>query len=178
VELRDPFTPSTVVATCSGLVRRDLRVVAQDGKSPISFPVPAGNYYVAIRHRNHLGCMTAAPIALGTASPNLVLFADPTAPMYGTGARKTLIPGYVDALWMGNVVNNHNLKYTGSGNDRDPILVKVGSTVPTNTVSGYNVEDCNLDGVVKYTGSGNDRDPILLNVGNTTPNNVRVEQMP
>lgn len=178
VELRDATNPATIVATCSGLVRRDLRVVAQDGQSPISFPVPAGNYYVAIRHRNHLGCMTAAPMALGTASPNLVLFADPTSPMYGTGARKSLIPGYIEALWMGKTTNDGKVKYTGANNDRDPILVRVGSTVPTNVVPGYFVEDCNMDGNVKYTGSGNDRDPILVNVGSSTPNNVKVEQMP
>ena len=27
---------------------------------------------------------------------------------------------------------NGNVKYTGTGNDRDPILVNVGSNVPTN----------------------------------------------
>jgi hypothetical protein len=70
------------------------------------------------------------------------------------------------------------VKYTGSANDRDPILVGVGSTVPTNTVAGYQPIDVNLDGVVKYTGTANDRDPILVNVGGTTPNNVITEQIP
>ena len=70
------------------------------------------------------------------------------------------------------------MKYTGSSNDRDPILVTVGSTTPNNTINGYLDTDTNLDGTVKYTGSGNDRDPILIGVGSTTPNNVRVEQLP
>ena len=70
------------------------------------------------------------------------------------------------------------LMYTGSANDRDPILLKVGSTTPNNTASGYFTEDVNMDGTVKYTGAGNDRDPILVNVGSTTPNQVRQQQLP
>ncbi|HQV57199.1 MAG TPA: hypothetical protein PKV27_04240 [Ilumatobacteraceae bacterium] len=79
---------------------------------------------------------------------------------------------------MGNVVRDGGVKYTGSGNDRDPILIRVGSTTPNNTVNGYFAEDCTLNGQVKYTGSGNDRDPILVNVGSSVPTNVRVEQLP
>ncbi len=81
-------------------------------------------------------------------------------------------------LWAGNVVRNTTLKYTGESNDRDPILTAIGGTVPTNTTSGYMVEDVNLDGLVKYTGNGNDRDPILSNIGGSVPTNTRTEQLP
>ena len=81
-------------------------------------------------------------------------------------------------LWAGNALMDGQVKYTGSANDRVPILVGVGSTVPTNTVAGYQPIDVNLDGLVKYTGTANDRDPILVNVGGTTPNNVITEQIP
>ena len=74
---------------------------------------------------------------------------------------------------------NGEVKYTGSGNDRDPILVTIGSTTPNNVViNAYSTRDVNMNGQVKYTGSGNDRDPILVNVGSTTPNNVRTQQLP
>ena len=76
------------------------------------------------------------------------------------------------------MLRDTSLRYTGSGNDRDPILVAVGSTTPNNTAPGYLPADVNLDGTVKYTGSANDRDPILVNVGSTTPNNTRTEQLP
>ena len=76
------------------------------------------------------------------------------------------------------MVRDNLLKYTGGSNDRDPILVAVGSTLPTNTVNGYLPTDVTLDGVVKYTGTGNDRDPIILNVGGNTPNNTRTQQLP
>ena len=81
-------------------------------------------------------------------------------------------------LWTGNVVADQSLKYTGASNDRDPILTRVGSTTPNNSVSGYFPEDVNLDGQVRYTGASNDRDPILINVGSTTPNNTRAQQVP
>jgi len=65
------------------------------------------------------------------------------------------------------------IKYTGSGNDRDPILVAVGGSTPNNSVPcSCCPEDVTGDGFVKYTGSGNDRDPILVAVGGSTPNNT------
>jgi hypothetical protein len=82
------------------------------------------------------------------------------------------------ALWAADVTGNGQLKYTGTANDRDPILVRIGGTTPTNSVPGYWPEDVTLDGVVKYTGSGNDRDPILQQVGGTTPTTIRNQQLP
>ncbi|MBK8340918.1 MAG: choice-of-anchor J domain-containing protein [Flavobacteriales bacterium] len=178
VELRSEANPSVIVDSHAGLVTRDLHVVGNDGISPLSFRAAPGNYYVSVRHRNHLGCMTATPLALGSANVNIVQFTDPALTTYGTNARKDVDGGTIKALWMGNVVNNGNLKYAGSGNDRDPILVRVGGLVPTSTVVGYHVEDCNLNGVVKYAGSANDRDPILVNIGGTVPTSVRTEQVP
>ena len=82
-------------------------------------------------------------------------------------------------LWAGNTNFDSGIKYTGTGNDRDPVLTAVGSTTPNNAVTNaYSLRDVNLDGLVKYTGSGNDRDPILISVGSTTPNNVRMQQLP
>ncbi|MFN3875393.1 MAG: hypothetical protein ACK4L7_05740, partial [Flavobacteriales bacterium] len=78
----------------------------------------------------------------------------------------------------GDATFNGVLKYVGEGNDRDPILVRIGGTVPTAAVSGYHPEDVNIDGVVKYVGEGNDRDPILLNIGGSLPTNTRSGQLP
>lgn len=63
-------------------------------------------------------------------------------------------------------------------NDRDPVLVRIGGVVATNTVDGYFPEDVNLNGQVKYTGTGNDRDPILQTIGGVAATNVRYEQVP
>jgi hypothetical protein len=181
LELRSPTQPGVVVATRHALLQRDGDVVSgYDGSSPVSLDAGAGNYHVAVRHRNHLGVMTAVPLAL-SGTPTVIDLRSPSTPANGTEARKQM--GSIMVLWAGNVVPDpagaDRLLYTGSGNDRDPILVTVGSTTPNNVVSNtYSTRDVNMNGQVKYTGSSNDRDPILVNVGSTTPNNTRLEQLP
>jgi len=178
VELRSTATPTMVVASCAALVQRDGDVVALDGTSPVSIAVASGAYHVAIRHRNHLGVMTLNPVALSN-TPSTVDFTSVATSTYGTNARKSVAGAFpAQALWAGDVTFNGQVKYTGGGNDRDPILTTVGSATPGNTVNGYSTRDVNLNGQVKYTGSSNDRDPILLNVGSATPNNIRSAQLP
>ena len=175
LELRSGSNPAQVLQTRSGLIQRDGDIVGKDNVSPVGFSLPEGSYYVAIRHRNHLGAMTSGAVLLSSTS-TVVDFTSATTSTYGTEARKT--SGNHMTLWSGNTLWDNELKYTGSNNDRDPVLVRIGGTVPTNTVLGYYRDDVNLDGVVKYTGSDNDRDPILVNIGGTVPTQVRTEQLP
>lgn len=175
VELRSAADPAVVVATRSALLQRDGDVVSADGSAALFFSANPGNYHVAVRHRNHLGCMTATTRALSSAAATVDFRSAATA-VFGTEARKT-VDG-VQALWAGNALLDDELKYTGSDNDRDPVLTIIGGTVPTNTITGYHPEDLNLDGEVKYTGSDNDRDIILQNIGGTVPTAVRSEQLP
>ncbi len=175
LELRAAGSPGTVVATRSALLQRDGDVVAEDGISPIAFSAAPGNYHIAVRHRNHLGCMTSNTLLLSTALTTLDL-TDPGTPTYGTNARKNM--NGLSALWMGNVIADNMVMYTGELNDRDPILFLIGGTVATNSVSGYHSEDTNLDGVIRYTGEDNDRDPILFNIGGVVATNVLLQQLP
>jgi uncharacterized delta-60 repeat protein len=174
LELRS--TIFSEAATRSALIQRDGDVVDLDGVSPVSFFVPAGSYFVAIRHRNHLGVLTAAAIPLSS-MPTTVDFTLATTPTHGTDARRPV--GSVQVLWPGNANSDAEVKYTGPNNDRDLVLSAIGGTVPTNTLSGqYRLEDINMDGVVKYTGPDNDRDFILQAIGGTVPTAVRVAQVP
>lgn len=175
VELRNAVDPTTIVATRAALVQRDGDVVAEDGSSPVAMLAPAGNYHVAVRHRNHLGAMTAGPLALAGTSTALDLTSAGTI-TWGNAARKVI--NGVQVLWTGNVRPDALLRYTGANNDRDPILVAVGGTVPTATLAGYRIEDTNLDGLVKYAGSANDRDMVLVNIGGTVPTATRAQQLP
>ncbi|HRD54112.1 MAG TPA: proprotein convertase P-domain-containing protein, partial [Flavobacteriales bacterium] len=157
VELRAAANPAQVVASRPALLKRNGAVTAPDGVSNIVFVAPQTSYHVAIRHRNHLGVMTAAPELLNQFGI-LVDFTDPAYPAYGTNGRKPV--GAAMALWAGDVGTDRVLRYVGENNDRDPILVAIGGSVPTATVAGqYLREDVNLDGTVKYVGDGNDRDP-------------------
>ncbi|NUQ14796.1 MAG: PKD domain-containing protein [Flavobacteriales bacterium] len=175
VELRDAVNPATIVATRSALVQRDGDVVAEDGASPVALLAVPGNYHLAVRHRNHLGVMSAAPLTLsnGTTALDLTLAGTPT---WGTAARKAV--NGVQVLWTGNALPDAILRYAGGNNDRDPILVAVGGTVPTATLAGYRVEDTNLDGWVKYAGGANDRDLLLVNIGGAVPTGTRTQQLP
>lgn len=179
VELRSTVNAATVLESRSALLQRDGDVVSMDGISPVSFTQPAGTYHVAVRHRNHLGAMTLNPVAVSSTPAAVDLRSAATA-TYGTAARKSVTGTFpAQALWAGDVTFNGQVQYTGAGNDRDPILVTVGSTAPNNVVTNtYSTRDVNMNGSVQYIGAGNDRDPILTTVGSTTPNNVRVQQLP
>jgi len=178
LELRDANTNSTVLASRSALLQRDGDVVDVDGTSAVSFGLPPANYFMALLHRNHLGVMTASSVALG-AAPLSVDFTSNATTTYGTDARRSVTGAFpAELLWSGDVNFDHSLKYVGTGNDRDLILSSIGSSIPTNTITGYHMEDVNMDGVVKYVGSANDRDPILFAIGGTVPTDTRPEQLP
>lgn len=175
VELRSQASPGTVVAARHGLLQRDGDIVAGDGTSALQFNVSAGQYRVAVRHRNHLGCMTSAALSFSGTPVDVDLRVATTA-TYGTDARKSI--GAARLLWAGNVVRDDRIMYTNQDNDRDPILQAVGGVVPTNVVVTYGQADVNLDGSIRYTGARNDRDIILQNIGGVVPTGSRSEQLP
>ncbi len=66
VELRDGTMPQTILDTRPALLQRDGDVVDVDGSSNVIFACePAGDYHIAVRHRNHLGVMTRLPYSIG-----------------------------------------------------------------------------------------------------------------
>ncbi len=66
VQLRDENNSSTILESQSAYLLQDGSIVNLDGNSPVSFTQPAGNYFVAVKHRNHLSVMSAAPVPLTT----------------------------------------------------------------------------------------------------------------
>lgn len=175
LQLRSKVDPAVVVATRSALVRRDGNVVDVNGISPVSFRVAVGDYFISVRHRNHLGAMTATPVHLNYLTTPLDLTLPATA-TWGTNARRN-VSGAM-ALWSGDVLRDGHVRYVGAGNDRDPILVSIGGTIPTQTTTGYLSTDVSLDGIVRYVGMNNDRDPILNTIGGSVPTMVLDEQLP
>ncbi|MFZ1694965.1 MAG: WD40 repeat domain-containing protein [Flavobacteriales bacterium] len=177
VELRSASNNAQVVATRSALLQADGDIVsAADGTSPVSLSAVSGNYFVAVRHRNHLGIMTATAQSLSSNPLNLDLSNGSVALFGGANAAKPLDGRNV--LYTGDVDRNGFIRYTGNNNDRDPVLVRIGGSLPTATATGYFNEDVNLDGVVRYVGNANDRDPLLVNVGGSTPTGTRAAQLP
>ncbi len=87
VEIRDANDPTQVLMSKSALVQRDGDIMAADGSSYITLNgLTNGDYHVAIRHRNHLGIMTADPVYLDASAPMLD-FTDANFQTWGTDAR-------------------------------------------------------------------------------------------
>jgi hypothetical protein len=182
LELRSATSPTQVVATRAALLQRDGDVVDVDGASPVAFgaSVNAANYYLTVRHRNHLGVQLGAGKFYARGSVVATDFTTlPPEGFYshnGLNQPQRLISGKY-TLWAGNGRIDPQLKYNGSNNDRTAILSVVGLASPNAIVPGYLQADYNLDGVVKYNGAANDRNVLLGNVGITTPSAVVEEQV-
>jgi hypothetical protein len=178
VELRDAQVPQAILNLRVAFVLQDGTLIDTNTvtNTKIIFSnTESKSYYVAIRHRNHLGAMTAQPVSFATGS-STIDFASAATVTYGTNARK-LISG-VMTLWAGDANGDRQTKYNGASNDKNAILSKVGLTTPNNVITGYHREDANLDGKVRYNGAANDKNVILGVAGISTANNVVVEQIP
>jgi hypothetical protein len=175
LELRDKNDNTSVLHSRSALLQTDGDVVEVDGFSAVLFPVPADDYFLAVRHRNHLAVMTQNSLALSGIAA-IIDLTDGSTETHGTEAQREVAGTRM--LWAGDVNFDGTVKYTGANNDRDPILQDIGGSVATSTVTGYLSSDVNMDGTAKYTGQNNDRDIILQNIGGVVPTNTRTEQVP
>jgi hypothetical protein len=185
IELRSPVNPLTVIANKRALIQRDGDIVsAEDGVSSVFVPnVNMGNYYVSIKHRNHLGVMTAVPVYIDNCTGSLIDFSSQAMSVYTNGSisntpRKALGSGLM-GLWSADANRNKNAKYSGLMNDKDEILNALGGAGNINgTIWGYRSEDVNMDGKVRYNGNDNDRAVLLDNIGVLTPNKVLSQHTP
>jgi hypothetical protein len=171
LELRSKTQPSAKTMTRSALIQRDGDIVDLDGVSPVVLKAKTGEYYVVVRHRNHLGVMSGAVVNLtrDKAAPASFDFTTPSAVTNGANAQKAL--GNYRLLWGGNADANQYIIYQGAGAglpDRDFIFFQV-LTDPANPggsynhiVHGYKQGDTNMDGSVKYQGAKNDVDALIF----------------
>ena len=173
VELRSDT--STTVSKRAGLLQRNGHIVDVDGISSLSFTAPAGNYYVVVKHRNHLGVMSANALAL-SGTTRLVDFTSFLTTTYQRGtafgnpyARRSF--GLVRALWSGNTGGGVTIKATGANSDSEAVLFKVLldsgniNLTPSFILNNmYLKEDANMDGKIIYQGTESEIDNILFNV--------------
>jgi len=177
VEVRQPNAPYAVLHSRPALIQRDGDVIDASGSSTINTPLPPGSYRIAIRHRNHLGVMSNSTALSSDPAGVLVDLTSLSTSVYGSNARVAV--GSVQCLWPGDGNGNGTVQYTGSNNDRDPILVAIGGSVASNTVTNvYSPLDINMNGTISYTGIGNDRDVILQTIGGSVAWAVRMQQLP
>jgi hypothetical protein len=144
VELRPGTASSTKVATRAAFIKSNGSVVDLDAVSPVRFAgVPAGNYYIVVRHRNHLAIMSATPRAL-SGSSSLYDFTTAQSQAYGASPMKGLGTGNTAPFGL----------YAGDANADGQITstdFNVFNPKFTLAATGYQASDWNLDGQVTST---------------------------
>ncbi|MEM9917264.1 MAG: hypothetical protein AAF990_04170 [Bacteroidota bacterium] len=101
LELRDKQKADSVLATRSALLQADGDIVDVDGLSAVGFSnLVADDYYLAVRHRNHLGIRSANPLPLGSDIGTLVDFTNTAFATFGNRSQVDL--SGVLALYSGN----------------------------------------------------------------------------
>ncbi|WP_162182448.1 GEVED domain-containing protein [Lacinutrix jangbogonensis] len=171
IELRSAASNTTIVDSQSALLLRNGAVVGVDGFSDLEFEQPHGDYYVAVKHRNHLGIMSDSTVSLSSTVTS-VDFTDANNQItYGMNAQTTFgMPANIVALWSGDVNADKKVQYSGTSPDSSSILSHVLNDIgnvfnfPTFSVSGYNNNDVDMNGETQYAGTGPDTPFILQNV--------------
>jgi hypothetical protein len=136
---------------------------------------PDGNYYIVVRHKNHVPVMTSTDISLATAAPSSITFntsadfyQDPGLTSGIATIVKTLPPAYtVYALLGGNVYDNRVFNDVGEVNAADFFRMRVTSA--SNPANLYSQTDASLNGDL------NAFDVTVVRVNN---NDLRITSVP
>ncbi|UAY51724.1 hypothetical protein [Ferruginibacter albus] len=185
LELRNTATSgNAVLQTRSALLQSDGDIVDIDGVSPVTFNnVPAGNYVVAVRHRNHLGlsinpATTSKALSETKSTATPLDFSSSASNLLGTAGTNYLTVSGVAILYAGNANGNTGVKYSGPSNDPAYILSTVLGGNASSSVSSYNVGDVNLNGSVRYSGPSNDASYILSTVLSSNASSSKTQVLP
>jgi len=139
VQLRSTYNGATV-SQQSVFLKADGSLVEPDGTAENIglVNVVNGNYYVVLRHQNHLAVMSAAAQALSRTSAALYDFSTGNAKFYGSGGA-TLLEENVYGMWSGDI-------------NQDGQITTTDYTLWYNSAragdSGYQITDVNGDGQV------------------------------
>lgn len=168
LELRDRLDNSTILAARPALLCRNGHIVDTDGSSAVTFDdVPAGDYYVSIRHRNHLGLMTAISVGLSN-EPMVLDFSSIDTPTWGTNACDT--QNGINRMWCGDMNNDGQIIYQGAASDLLPVTTQIYTNSENTDYQasypsiGYSISDSNLDGQTIYQGANSDLLPVTISV--------------
>lgn len=167
LELRDKNNSATVVATRSALIQRDGDIVDVDGVSPVAFKIASDNYFVAVRHRNHIGVLTPSVFSITKTVPATYDFST-AANQTLNGVQKDLTGGKF-GLYMGNVNGNNTIRASGSLTVNDYLkLINLLGNASSIQTGVYKAGDVNMDGTMRASGSltVNDYLKIINAIGN------------
>jgi hypothetical protein len=155
VELRTSAGGSAA-AQRSFFIKSDGNVVDTDGSTTdLQFTgQAAGDYFIVLRHRNHLAVMSASTRSLSASPPAVYDFGTGLAQVYGTDDNRAKL---LEAGVYGMTAADANGTGTVDANDRSAAWNDRNKT-------GYEGSDCNLSGTV----DANDRSTAWNNRNRTT----------
>ena len=169
VQVLDGADQTQVVRSYAALLQRDGDVILpQTGALEFNTDnIPAGDYYIALKHRNHLG-VVSNKLTLGT-TPVTVDFADSN--YFAQDDFSCLISGNTALLWAGDANHDGKTVAQGNANDLNLLLGSILGDTEKNTevntnfiLEGYYRSDINMDGRTIYSGMNNDVNPIIANI--------------
>jgi len=166
IEIRDRDNFEEVLGTCSGLIQCDGDVVTEHGDTLLNlYNMPPGDYYVALRHRNHIPIVSDRPYHFSLTNIPFVDFTKSST--HSKGHRPRVKVDNTQAIWSGDLNGDGEVIFQGAGNDVFPIFIEVlldggNEDNLSNYISeGYVDSDFNMDGKVIYQGPANDKAALL-----------------
>ena len=173
VEIRSANDNQEVIATRSGLLQRDGDVVDVDGFSDLLFSdLTDPQFYVAVYHRNHLGCMSML-----VTGDNLVDFTNPQTPVFDFGtsmgqmlnftglSRNLYVFSGKAALWGGNFNADKTIKFSPPADDHNIMMMEASGFAEQGVFSkgavGYFQGDFDMNSRVKYDNPFDDKNMLF-----------------
>ncbi len=154
VELRETASGTTLESR-SAFINSGGSLIEDDGTTGVGLKVKPGDYYVIIKHRNHLGIMTANAVTGLTwgVTGTQYDFTSASSQFYGGSAGAANLEA---GIW-GMVAGDANGSGIVSNSDKDDVNTN-------NNSSGYLDSDTNMSGIV----SNSDKDPVNNNLNKST----------
>ncbi|MEO8167800.1 MAG: hypothetical protein ABI623_06105, partial [bacterium] len=134
------------------LVDGTIRGFTDTTENYVDFEVPPGNYYLVVRHRNHLPVMSALNQSLSDNVPTMYDFTTAQAQAYGINPMKALAGSK-----FGMIAGDGNNSGIISAADGNLVFGSVGTV-------GYDLNDINLNGIVNAA----DANIIFANLARTS----------
>ena len=136
LQLRETVSGSAVFSR-SLILKSDGQIVDYDGASPVPLHVARGQYYLILKHRNHLAIMTAGPERLSPDSTTSIDFRSDSTEAYNEGVKRLETGVYG--------------MYAGDGNGNGEVQNDDKNDVwwPYVGKGGYYAGDYNLNGEVQ-----------------------------
>jgi len=173
LELRSA-SDSQVVSQKAALIQRDGDIVDLDAQASVLFYADeitdyqvADSFYLAIRHRNHLGIMKDSLGYFGVGE-GIVDFRNGQN-VLGTNAQKSVNTNLY-GLWSGDANVSDAVIFQGANNDPAAVFIKVLSAADNTgfarnfILTGYLDTDLNLDGSTVFQGAGADINVVFINI--------------